>query len=68
MRDIIAGSFGIGLFIAIVLAVLLSPLVFVWSLNTLFPTLAIPYNIWTWLATLILVGLIKSKPTIIKKG
>jgi hypothetical protein len=30
------------------------PLLVIWSLNTLFPVLAIPYTIATWFATLIL--------------
>lgn len=30
------------------------PLLVIWSLNTLFPALAIPYTIATWFATLIL--------------
>ena len=28
------------------------PLVTIWALNTLFPTLAIPYTFWTWLAVI----------------
>lgn len=34
----------------IVLCVIFGPLILIWSLNTIFPVLAIPYNIWTWLA------------------
>ncbi len=30
------------------------PLLVIWSLNTLFPALAIPYTMGTWFATLIL--------------
>ena len=37
------------------------PLAIIWALNTLFPMLAIPYNIWTWLAVLVLGGFWKSK-------
>jgi hypothetical protein len=36
----------------IILCVILGPLIIIWSLNTLFPLLAIPYNIWTWLAVI----------------
>jgi len=36
----------------IVVAVVVGPLIVIWSLNTLFPLLAIPYNIWTWLAVI----------------
>lgn len=36
----------------IILCVVFGPLIVIWSLNTLFPVLAIPYNIWTWLAVI----------------
>ncbi len=36
----------------IILCVILGPLIIIWSLNTLFPLLAIPYNIWSWLAVI----------------
>lgn len=50
----------------IVSLMLLAPLAAIWSLNTLFPQLNIDYNIWTWLATLLLVLLFR--PTVnIKK-
>lgn len=39
--------------ITLVLALLaFAPLVSIWALNTLFPTLNIPYNIATWFAAL----------------
>jgi len=38
----------------IVLLVLLGPVLAIWSLNTLFPVLAIPYNIYTWSAVVLL--------------
>lgn len=44
----------VGLVGLIVLLVVAGPLLLIWSLNTLFPVLAIPYTIWTWLAALIL--------------
>lgn len=37
----------------LVLGVVLLPFVFIWSVNTLFD-LGIPYNIWTWLAAVVL--------------
>ncbi len=50
-------------FVKIVLLVLLivailafGPLVTIWSLNTLFPVLAIPYELSTWFATLWIFG------------
>jgi hypothetical protein len=45
--------------IAIVLAVVIvMPIASIWSLNTLFPALAIPVNINTWCASLILGGVV----------
>ena len=40
----------------IVLAIVLGPLAGIWSLNTLFPILVIPYTWETWLAFLLLFG------------
>lgn len=54
----------IGLILLVVAIIIAGPLLLIWSLNTLFPLLAIPYNIWTWLATLILSGAVKSKVTV----
>ena len=45
--------------IGIVLAVaIIMPLATIWSLNTLFPVLAIPLSFDTWLATIILGGVV----------
>lgn len=39
------------LFVAVVLAAILAwPLALIWSVNTLFPLLSIPYSFSTWLA------------------
>lgn len=43
-----------GLILLTIVGIVLSPLAIIWSLNTLFPVLAIPYTFWTWLATLVL--------------
>ena len=40
----------------IVIAITLGPLAGIWSLNTLFPVLAIPYTWQTWLAYFLLLG------------
>lgn len=40
----------------IVVAVVGGPLAGIWSLNTLFPVVAIPYTWETWLAFLLLFG------------
>jgi len=46
------------LLVAIIVALLivLGPLAIIWSLNTLFPALAIPYNLDTWCAVVVLNG------------
>lgn len=39
--------------------VILGPIATIWSLNTLFPVLAIPYSVETWLATVIIAGIFR---------
>lgn len=51
----------VGLVLLIVFLVALGPLLLIWSLNTLFPVLAIEYSIWTWLAALILGSAVAPK-------
>ena len=46
---------GLGL---IVLIIILGPIATIWSLNTLFPALAIPIGFDTWLAALVLGGVV----------
>lgn len=38
----------------VVVLIFAGPFLIIWSLNTLFPVLAIEYNFWTWCAALIL--------------
>ena len=40
--------------------VILGPIAAIWSLNTLFPALAIPLNFDTWCAAVILSGVFKT--------
>ena len=47
------------LLILLFVIVLFGPLLTIWSLNTLFPVLAIPYSIETWLATVIVAGIFR---------
>jgi hypothetical protein len=42
--------------ILIIIVVVLGPLAGIWSLNTLFPVLTIPYTWETWLAFAVLFG------------
>ena len=46
----------LALTLLLIAAIVLGPLAIIWSLNTLFPVLAIPYEFWTWLAALVLFG------------
>jgi hypothetical protein len=41
-----------------VFVIIVGPLATIWSLNTLFPVLAIPYTFDTWVAALILGGVV----------
>jgi hypothetical protein len=55
------------LIVALVIAlIILGPLITIWSLNTLFPVLAIPYTLETWAATVIIGGVFKSTVSIKK--
>jgi hypothetical protein len=47
------------LLILAIVVVVFGPLLTIWSLNTLFPVLAIPYSIETWLATVIIAGIFR---------
>lgn len=51
--------------IAVVLIVF-GPLAIIWSLNTLFPVLSIPYSFYSWLAVIIMNLTWMYKPTITK--
>lgn len=48
--------------IVIAFLVVIGPLVTIWSLNTLFPVLALDYTFWAWLATVCLFGFIHGNP------
>ena len=41
-----------------IVAIVFGPLLVIWSLNTLFPVLAIPYALETWFATVVLNGMV----------
>lgn len=51
----------IGLVLLIIAILVLGPLVTLWSLNTLFPILAIEYNVATWFAALWLFAAVAYK-------
>jgi hypothetical protein len=48
--------------LVIIALIAAGPLLLLWALNTLFPGLAIPYTIWTWLAALFLAATVS--PTV----
>lgn len=47
------------LLILMFVVVILGPIVTIWAVNTLFPTLAIPYTLETWLAAVIIGGIFR---------
>jgi hypothetical protein len=46
--------------LAVIVLVVIGPLLTIWSMNVLFPALAIPYSLETWAAIVILGGVFKS--------
>jgi hypothetical protein len=51
----------------IVFLVIIGPILTIWSLNTLFPVLVIPYTIETWFAVVVVASLFKTNLTYKKK-
>ena len=51
----------------IIALVIVGPLLTIWSLNILFPVLAIPYTWQTWVSVVIIGGLFKTNLTYKKK-
>lgn len=45
----------------VIALVALGPLLTIWSLNVLFPALAIPYSLETWFAVIVLGGLFNAR-------
>jgi len=45
---------------AVIALIAIGPLLTIWSMNVLFPALAIPYSLETWAAIIILGGVFKS--------
>lgn len=54
--------------LVLVFLIIVGPILTIWSLNTLFPVLAIPYTIWTWFAMVILGAALKSNVNVKSKG
>jgi hypothetical protein len=51
----------IGLLLVAIAALIGMPIALIWALNTLFPVLAIPYGIETWLAAFIIPAAFKTE-------
>jgi hypothetical protein len=49
-----------------VMVVIGTPLALIWSLNTLFPVLAIPFTVETWLAAFLIPAALKANVNINK--
>lgn len=47
------------LFVGLIALLVFGPLLTIWSLNTLFPVLAIPYTWKTWLAVIFVGGIVR---------
>jgi hypothetical protein len=45
--------------VLVVIVIIVGPLLSIWSLNTLFPVLAIPYTIQTWAAVALFGGMFR---------
>jgi hypothetical protein len=43
------------------------PILVIWSMNTLFPVLAIPYTFWTWLSVVLLGAFFRANVSIKRK-
>lgn len=64
MKQIIFGILLVLLAFAILIGM---PIALIWALNTLFPVLAIPYTIETWLAAFIIPAAFKTELSFKKK-
>jgi hypothetical protein len=54
-------AMAMALFVSIV-----GPFVTLWSLNTLFPSLHIPYDFWSWLAMVWINGMVIGRRNILR--
>ena len=57
------GTTALVIAILLIVAIVAGPLATIWALNTLFPALAIPYTIETWLAVIVVGGIFKANVT-----
>jgi hypothetical protein len=57
----------VSILVLAILAIIFVPLATIWSLNTLFPILSIPYTFYSWLAVVVMNLTWMYKPNL-KKG
>jgi ribosomal protein RSM22 (predicted rRNA methylase) len=57
----------LGIIAVVVLVVAIGPLVTIWAINTLFPSLAIAYSLETWVAVVILGAALRANVSIKKE-
>ena len=57
----------VGFAVLIVALVLLGPWLVIWSLNTLFPVLAIEFTFWTWCAVIVIGTFFRANVTVKRK-
>ena len=58
----------LGVVVLVIALIIAGPWLVIWALNTLFPVLAIPYTIWTWVAALILGATVSPTVRVSRKG
>lgn len=58
--------FGAIIALIVMLVVIFGPFITIWAMNTLFPVLAIPYTLETWVAALIIGSLISARVNVRK--
>ncbi len=63
MRNFLA----LGVVLLVVVLILAGPFLLIWSLNTLFPSLVIPYSLETWFAALIFGAVIGPRVRVSKR-
>lgn len=56
-----------GAVVLVIFLIIIGPIITIWSLNTLFPVLAIPYDIWTWVAVIVLGAFLRANVSVKRK-
>jgi hypothetical protein len=57
----------VGIIALIIFLLLIGPFIVIWSANTLFPALAIPYSLDTWAATILMGAFLRANVTVKRK-